>query len=340
MSILLQFQRSAWPNALIVPYTFAGWGLGIVLLTAGPAAWNALGVLLTAHALVCSAYLIHECIHNAVFESIRANDRLGLLLSWINGACLADYQRLKKKHLRHHADRLDVVTFDYRAALNRAPGWVRRTVLALEWAYIPAVELLMRGMVIAFPFRYGTPADRVRIVTLLYVRVVCFAALAHQSVKALFLYALAYLIFLHILRFMDAFQHTYEVFPSPSLAPAPPDPRRSRRYEYENTYSNLVSGRWEWLNLLVLNFPYHNAHHERAGESWFRLPALHRTLFGEKDPQVITCRELAWSYHHHRVARVMADDYGTMASENAQGAGHARASGFLGAVGVSFLTAV
>ena len=334
MSAQSQTSRFALPDVLIVVYTFLGWAVGIRLLTAAHGELNVIGVLLTTHALVCSAYLIHECIHNTVSSSLRANDRLGMALSWLNGACLADYQRLKKKHLRHHADRLDVVTFDYRAALLRAPGWIRGGVLVLEWAYVPVIELMMRGLIIAFPFRYGTPADRVRVIALLSVRIAFFAALAVISIKAVLLYALAYFLFLHVLRFLDAFQHTYDVFPSPSLAPAPVDPKRTRRYEYENTYSNLLSDRLWWLNLLVLNFPYHNAHHERAGESWYRLPALHRELFGNKDPQVVTCRQLAWSYHRHRVSRILATDYGTVAAEGA------RASGFLGAVGVSFLTAV
>jgi fatty acid desaturase len=323
-----------WPNLLVISYTFLGWALGVALLTAAHPLLNVVGVLLTTHTLICSAYLIHECIHNTVFLGVKPNDRLGLCLSWLNGACIADYQRLKKKHLRHHTDRLDVVTFDYRAALNSAPAWVRRGALVLEWAYVPAIELLMRGMVAAFPFRYGTPTNRARVLALLLVRIVFFVALAVVSIKALLLYAVSYVIFLHVLRFLDAFQHTYDVFPSPSLAPAPFDPKRTRRYEYENTYSNLVSERLWWLNLLVLNFPYHNAHHERAGESWYRLPALHRSLYGSKDQQVITCRELAASYHRHRVSRVLATDYGTVAAEGA------RVSGFLGAVGVSFLTAV
>ena len=291
-------------------------------------------MVLTAHTLISSAYLIHECVHHTLFEGLRPNDRLGVLLSWLNGACLADYQRLKKKHLRHHADRLDVVTFDYRAALGATPNWIRQCALALEWAYVPVIELLMRGMIIAYPFRYGTVATRTRLVLLLAVRVAFFTALAVISIKAVLLYALSYLLFLHVLRFLDAFQHTYEVFPSHSLAPAPVDPRRTRRYEYENTYSNLVSERWAWLNLLVLNFPYHNAHHERAGESWYRLPGLHRSLYGKKDQQVVTCRALARSYHRHRVTRVLAEDYGSVAADGE------RASGFLGAVGVSFLTAV
>jgi fatty acid desaturase len=334
MSPLPRSLVCTWPNLLAILYSFVGWGFGVWLLTCAHWMLNVVGVLLTAHTLIYSAYLIHDCVHHSIFEGLRPNDRLGILLSWLNGACVADYQRLKKKHLRHHADRLDVVTFDYRAALNATPGWMRRGVLFLEWAYVPVVELLMRGMIIAYPFRYGTPAARVRLLVLLTIRVAFFVALAVVSIKAVLLYAGAYLLFLHVLRFFDAFQHTYEVFPSHSLAPAPVDPRRTRRYEYENTYSNLLSERWSWLNILVLNFPFHNAHHERAGEPWHRLPALHRSLYGNQDPQVVTCRALARSYHRHRVSRVMAEDYGSVASHGE------RASGFLGAVGVSFLTAV
>jgi fatty acid desaturase len=76
------------------------------------------------------------------------------------------------------------------------------------------------------------------------------------------------------------------------LDAAAADPRRDLRYEYENTYSNLIAERWGWMNLLVLNFPYHNAHHVRPGAPWYRLPRLHRSLYGENDRQVITCREL------------------------------------------------
>ena len=323
-----------WPNLAVICYILTGWPCGVWMLTR-PDVWlNVSGVLLAAHTLICSAYLIHDCAHHAVFSTTSGNDRLGVLMSWINGACLADYSRLKKKHLRHHADRLDVVTFDYRAAVKRAPVWARTCVLALEWAYIPAVEFVMRGMVVAAPFSFGTVAERARVLSLLAVRVAFFGALALISVRAVLLYALAYVLFLTVLRFMDAFQHTYELFASYSLEAAAPDPRRDLRYEYENTYSNLVSERWWWLNLLVLNFPYHNAHHVRPSVPWYRLPALHRSLYRQKDRQVITCRELLGSYHRHRVSRVLAENYGSVTA-----AGD-RAGSFLGAVGVSFLTAV
>jgi fatty acid desaturase len=325
---------SFWVNVLVILYTLGGWTLGLWLMMRPELASNVAGVLLVAHALVCSAYLLHDCAHHAVFATARTNDGLGVLMSWLNGACLATYQGLKKKHLRHHTDRLDVVTFDYRAALKSAPSWVRRSVLALEWAYVPAVELLMRGFIVVSPFRYGTMRGRVRMVVLIAVRVGFFAALALISVRALLLYAIAYLLFLHVLRFMDAFQHTYDVFVSRSLAPAPADPRRDRRYEYAHTFSNVLSVRWPWLNLLVLNFPYHNAHHTMTGVPWYRLPSLHRSLYGAQDPQVIPCGVLLGNYHRYRVARVLADDYGSVAQDGKS------VGSFIGAVGVSFLTAV
>ena len=323
-----------WPNVLVIGYILAGWPLALWALTRDAVFWNLLGVLLAAHTLVWAAYLLHDCTHNAVFVSARGNDRLGALLAWITGACIADYAGLKKMHLRHHSDRLDVVTFDYRATLLRAPAWLRRGVLALEWAYVPAVELVMRGLIIALPFQERDAPGMRRMVWILSLRLLLWGALALVSVKAVVLYAVGYLSFLTVLRYMDAFQHTYEVFPTRSLQAAPADPRRDLRYEYENTFSNLLAVRWRWFNLLVLNFPYHNAHHTRPGAPWYRLPELHRTLYGPGDPQILPLAQLLASFHRHRVTRVLAEDYGDV------GAHGDRAGNFVGAVGVSFLTAV
>jgi fatty acid desaturase len=99
------------------------------------------------------------------------------------------------------------------------------------------------------------------------------------AVRALLLYGLAYVLFLHALNYFDAFHHTFEqhfVEPDEAL----PMSARNAAYEQGNTYSNLISRRWPWLNLLVLNFGYHNAHHQRASVPWYRLPAYHRELYG------------------------------------------------------------
>ena len=67
---------SPLPNLLAIAYAFAGWAIGVWLITQPEWTLNAVGLLLTAHALVYSADLIHECAHSAVFASTVANDRL------------------------------------------------------------------------------------------------------------------------------------------------------------------------------------------------------------------------------------------------------------------------
>ncbi len=329
-----RYPDGALPNLAAIAYAFAGLAAGVVMMAAHGLLWNVLGVLLAAHALIVSAYIIHECAHGAVFTRPVDNDRLGKVMTWLNGACIAPYAGLKEKHLRHHADRLDVVTFDYRAVLNAAPPWFRRTVLAPEWAYIPAVEFLMRGLVIATPFVEKDRKAEMRVAAIMVVRVAFFAVLAMISLKALLLYALAYVIFLHVLRFQDAFQHTFDVYATRSLMPAPAEMRRDRAYEHANTYSDVVSYGIPWLNILLLNFPYHNAHHAKPAAPWHQLAKLHAQLYGADQAQVLPCRILLKNYHRHRVTRVLAEDYGVVTADGG------RVDHFLGAVGVSFLTAV
>lgn len=334
MSTLLRYDDGLWPNTLAIGFSLAGYGVGVWLLTLESLGLNALGVLVLAQALIYAAYLIHEFAHQTIFKSRRLNDVFGEIMSWLTGSCYARFDDLRKKHIRHHADRADVITFDWRAAFNKSPRWFQQTVIVLEWLYIPAVELIMHAFVMALPFFSPYHRDMLaRVIGVFAVRAALFGLLGWYAPKALPLYALAYLIFLTVLRFMDAFQHTYEAYPI--LEGKMPDiDRKDKQYEYENTYSNLISVRWPALNLLTLNFAYHNAHHARAGEPWYRLPALHESLYGPQDPQVLPAVTLLKTFHKNRVRRVVDPSYGEVAP-----AGD-RTAGFNGADGVSFLTAV
>jgi len=134
-------------------------------------------------------------------------------MTWINGACYATFNDLRRKHVRHHVDRADVITFDFKAFLLKSPAWLRRLVLALEWAYIPAVELIMHGYVVILPFIVAEKKqNRARVLAIITLRVATFAALGWVSPAGLIGYAIAYLIMLHVLRFADAYQHTYDAF--------------------------------------------------------------------------------------------------------------------------------
>ncbi|TSE27335.1 Fatty acid desaturase [Tepidimonas sediminis] len=331
-----RYADGRWPNTLALALVLLGWPLGLWML--GQPGWlvNAAGVALTTLTLTWSAYFLHEFAHQTIFRDARDNERWGTLMTWIHGSCFAPFADLRRKHMRHHTERADVITFDARGFLRRHP-WVRRLTLALEWAYIPAVEFLMRGYVIALPFLdERRRSGRRRVLLVGAVRLAFWAAVAWWSLKAVALYALAYLLFIHLLRFADCFQHTYDAYPILDNEAIPQDKVRDRAYEQANTYSDIVGLDARWLNLLWLNFGFHNAHHDRPVEPWYRLPRLHRQLYGEDYPQVVTVRELLGAYHRHRVRRVLADDYGEVRPP-----GHPdRAAGFIGAVGVSFLTAV
>ena len=201
MKPVFRYEDGVWPNIAAISLTVLGWPAGIALL--GQTSWlfNALGVLLVAQTLVWSAYFIHEFAHNAIFRTPQANERWGTVMSWINGSCYASFADMRRKHMRHHVERADVITFDSQAFL-RAHPLVRRVVLALEWAYIPAVEFVMRGYVIAMPFMSEQKKSaRLRVVGTAVLRIAALALLGWWSFKALVLYGVAFLVFITVLRF-------------------------------------------------------------------------------------------------------------------------------------------
>jgi fatty acid desaturase len=325
----------ALPNTLALAYVVGGYALGVALLTADAWGWNAAGVLLTAHTLIWAAYFIHEFAHQSIFRAAEANNRWGALMSWMAGSCYAPFAALRRKHMRHHIDRADVVTFDYKAFLARSPRWMTKLVLALEWLYVPAVEFIMHGYVIVLPFlKPERHVERPRVLAILAVRAAAFALLGWIAPKAVLLYLVAYMIMLHALRFADAYQHTYDAFAVLEGGRIDDGKLRDRDYEQQNTYTNVVSMAHPGLNLLLLNFSYHNAHHERPIVPWHDLPRLHRELYPGTCRQILPMIDLLKGYHRDRLLRITSDDYGSV------GDGPGKADGFLGAVGVSFLTAV
>lgn len=327
-------------NSLAIAYALGGYAAGIALLLADSWLANAAGTLLLGHAMIIAAYLIHEFAHGTIFAKPKHNELAGELASWICGSCYAGFQDLRRKHMRHHVDRADVLTFDTKVFLNqRCPVWVRKLVLAAEWAYVPAVELIMHWYVIILPFITANPkhrANRGKVLLTLLVRVVLFGVLAAASLKAAILYFVAWSIMLTVLRFTDAYQHTYDAFAVlEDGGKIPADKLRDRTYEQMNTYSNVVSVRWPVLDLLLLNFAYHNAHHEKPVAPWYRLRKLHSELYDSDYSQLLPMHLLLKSFHQHRLRRVVDDHYGQVEPNGAR-----RADGFYGAVGVSFLTAV
>ena len=332
---LMRDEAGTLPNLLALGYAVGGHLAGLLLLTVTSPALNVLGVLLTMHSMVIAAYLIHEAAHMTLFRAHDHNRYTGELMAWLCGAAYASYERIRHFHLRHHRDRADIARFDYKILLRRLPAPLRGLVYALEWAYVPAVELLMHYQLLVRPFTQPDEAPRrARVLVVLASRLALFGALYAASPRALACYALAYLMFLTVMNFFDAFHHTFDQYFVANDDERVSMDGKDRVYEQENTYSNVVSVRWPWLNLLTLNFGYHNAHHQRAGTAWHRLPALHRELYGDDTRQLLPLAELLRTFHRNRLRRILDEDYGSVGSDGR------RAHGFVGAHAVSFLSVV
>jgi fatty acid desaturase len=325
---------SVLPNGLALLVTGAAWAGSFPLMAQPGLLLEILGVWLCAHAMVLAAYLVHEAAHQTLYAGPRANHWTGEAMSFVAGTPYTSFERIRHMHIRHHVERVDLTCFDAKEVIRRHPS-LRRSLETLEWAYIPAVEVLMRLQLVCRPL--FVPAQRrylPRALGMLVLRAALIFLLGLYSPQAVMLYGLAVLLQMRVLNFFDAFHHTFEQY---RVLPDEPIPLngRTRAYEQANTYSNLISTRRPWINLLVLNFVYHNAHHHRPSVPWWRLPAVHRSLYRKNNtPALLTTRELLVTWHRNRVRRVLAEGYGSV------GEGPRRGDTFIGAHGASFLTVV
>ncbi|MBW4607837.1 MAG: fatty acid desaturase [Hassallia sp. WJT32-NPBG1] len=323
----LHQKKPLW-NIAVILYIFGGYCGGISLLLFSNIWLNALGVVLLTHSLVLSAYMSHEFMHGTIFSNMKWNAVGGNIMLWLNGGCYARFKDLAQEHIFHHVNKVDSVVFDLPTFINNLPAPIRTLILALEWLYFPAISFILQFWALTAPFWNPERRDeRLRVTILLIVRSSLFTLLGLASLKALALYFLAYISMMTVLRFMDAFQHTYEAFPV-----GEPLPKRNQAYEQANTFTCLISRRYWWLNLLTLNFGYHNAHHALMKCPWYNLHELDRDLSARQKVYYLTLPELLRNYHRFRLYRIFL---GQGEAVNKQG--NLNMSRFYGAVGVSFL---
>ena len=324
-----------------VGYSLLAYGLGIAGLFDGRWLVNAGAILLLAHGMTIAAYMVHECAHNSVFKTKRHNARLGRVLMWICGAAYGTYEDSRYKHLRHHSDVDDVVWFDYQRFFREHP-LVVRTIQVLEWFYVPAHDLLMHLIMVFTSFVIPKRrSQRMYNVSVIAIRGGVFFTLLWFFPKVAILYAVAYIGMMTILRFMDSLQHDYDY--SLTLFDRAAGPRRGDLvFEEEHTFSNPLSFSHSRLDWLTLNFGFHNAHHAQAMVPWWRLPSLHKELYGDDPTKVIPFWSQLVIFHRHRVRRILGENVdGANVDADAWGRGFleaAREGRVLGGNAASFLT--
>jgi len=297
----LKYADGFVPTLSVSLYLLVAYPLSLTLLMQGNVLF---GVFLLAHSLIVAAYFLHDLMHNSVFSEPRHNAMLGRFVAFLVGASVSPYERLREKHFRHHFERADILAVNYSAFLTRHSS-LDRAVKVAVWCGFPAVELLCKVLEIREGLTAGGKA-RLRVIRVLSVRALLFMALALLNPMAPFYYLIGYLLFLQCLAFMDAFQHSYEL--RYELTQPQKASMFDRGYEEKNTYSNLISTRFPRLNLLILNFSYHNAHHQKPSEPWYRLPAHHRQLYHQSCPQQVPLRTQIRQFVQHRLNRIHHPD--------------------------------
>lgn len=301
-SILKEVQGLRWYGAAIL-YAVSAYIIGFYGLFRPEWSVNLVATLLLAHGMIIAAYLIHECGHQLVFKRGKHNATLGRAMSWLCGAAYGTYEDMRYKHFRHHVDNDDVVWFEYEEFFARHPTILKITQV-LEWFYIPAHDLIMHFIMVFTSFIIPQRRDqRLRNVTVILIRGSLFVALLIWFPKVAVLYVVAYLLMMHVLRFMDALQHDYSYHATLFEYVQPPH-KGDVAWEQEHTFSVPISLRYPRLNWLTLNFGYHNAHHYNMNVPWYRLPQLHRELTDDDPSRVIPFASQLRIYHRNRVLRV------------------------------------
>jgi len=297
-----------WHGGAVL-YAVAAYVLGWIGLFADGIAVNLLSTLVLAHGMTIAAYMIHECGHNLVFRSVKNNARLGRFLSWLCGASYGTYEDIRYKHFRHHVDNDDVVWFDYEKFFADHPRVLAGTRF-LEWFYIPAHDLIMHFIMVFTSFIIPERrSQRRRNVIVLAIRGGIFLALVVLVPKVAVLYAIAYMLMMTILRFMDSLQHDYPY--SLTLFEFGKPPRKGNfEWEQEHTFSNPHTLAADWPNWFTLNFGFHNAHHDDMSVPWYRLPEKHRAIFGSDPGAVIPLSAQLRIFHKQRVRRIVGNHTG------------------------------
>lgn len=294
-------------------YAVVAYAVGFAGLFYSDILINLAATLLLAHGMTIAAYLIHECGHNLVFARSGHNAFLGRIMSWFCGAAYGTYEDMRYKHFRHHVDNDDVVWFDYDRFFEEHPRLTKATRV-LEWFYIPAHDLIMHTVMVFTSFLIPQRRNqRVRNVMVILIRGGVFTMLLIYAPRVAGLYVVAYLIMMHVLRFMDSVQHDYPYNTTLFEYEKPPH-KGDFAWEQRHTFSNPMSLKRPGWNWLTLNFGYHNAHHADMNVPWYRLPALHRELTGDDPDLVIPFMSQLKLYHHNRVRRIYSsqpDDYPT-----------------------------
>lgn len=315
--LLIAQSRSLLPNAILVPSIFLFYGIGIYLSISREHIWTLpLSTIMLSVALLWAWYLSHDCAHLSVLKTKKANDFLGEILSLISGVSYSEFSAYRNDHFRHHSEKIDLVGLDIKKCFKRMGKVTRRALIFLESIYIPVFFFFIKYASIGEIVRHDAKAKKLRVLASLVVSWSFYITLFCISKFALIPFFFAICIRINVVRFVDAFQHSYN-----QIDPISRNTNtRDRDYEFANTFSVPVAKRFCWLNLIILNFGFHGAHYVAPICPWYLLPKLNNLIL--KNLHSDQSQSGAWrewgtsltaltkNYHKYRIKRIFSKSEG------------------------------
>ena len=140
-----------------------------------------------------------------------------------------------------------------------------------------------------------------------------------------------------VLRFVDGLEHDYP-YRTNLFTDEVSEHKGDLAWEQEHTFSPILSWRYPFLNWIILNFGFHNAHHAKPTAPWFDLPQLHHELFGNDPQTVIKLAPQLKMYHRYRTYRIFHDAPGLEEVSGKEFLRAAQAARLTGGNAASFLT--
>ena len=240
---------------------------------------NVMATLLLAHGMIIAAYMIHECGHNMVFNHSRHNAYLGTLHELACAALLTARTRTCATSIFGTMSIMTMSSGSTTTGFSARHPFLTRVTRVLEWFYIPAHDLIMHGVMVLTSFVIPQRRDqRMRNVAVILVRGGIFVALLIVAPKVALLYVLAYLIMMHVLRFMDSVQHDYG-YNTTLFEYVKPPHKGDTEWEQRHTFSNPHQSALSQAELAGPQFrlPQRTSCKD-MNMPFYRLPELHREL--------------------------------------------------------------
>ena len=234
------------------------------------------------------------------------------VLGAINGLSFFSFEAYRKDHVRHHAEKIDIGGFDSGHFAVAHPRLFSAIIVA-EKIYLPAFYYLIKLTNIYAVIFSGRRREVTRGIGSLCIYVVAFATFARFSLMLVLVWQASSFLRIHIVRFVDCFQHSFQqVYTEGEKL------THGKHYEIQNTFSVPVARKFTFLNLIILNFGYHAAHHCFPTCPWYMLPHLEAAiikqlrLYGVSDTREESTPffNFLTAYHRGRLSRIISTDEG------------------------------